>query len=189
MPPALPAPEISFGRAALCAGVNEKTLRGWLDRKQVTLSAEAGRTGRGWRRFTATDVVRIAIMKRIVDYGFGVEAADAVLCAHFDDAAFTARALAGQFDESTVLQQSLMMALLILCRDGRVALVRGALPHEPVFIIRAGEDPEPVAQEPWRAAKGSEWFLSDSHTITDFCLIRMGAIAEDVGTRLRSTAE
>lgn len=187
MAPALPAPEISFGRAALCAGISEKALRGWLDRKLVTLSAESQRAGRGWRRFTVTDVVRIAVMKRIVDFGFGIEVADEMLRRHFDGVAFTARYLADQLPEARTLENQLLLEMLIILRDGRSASVRGALPHEAVYRLRSGKDPELVSA-PWEARPGSEWFLSESASLTDFIVIRMGRIAIEVIKRLEDGA-
>lgn len=183
MHPAIGAPDISFGKAALSAGVPEKVLRNWLDRRQITLDAETAHTSGRWRRFSVTDVVRISLMKRIVDYGFGVSEADAILCEHFDGPAFTARALAEQLPEAGVLRTQLAFLMLILCRDGRVALIRGALPHEQSFLLQSGREPQPI-DVPWEAKKGSEWFLNPDAPVADFIVIRMGVVADETIKRL-----
>lgn len=188
MAPALTGSEISFGRAALAAGVSERTLRGWLDRKQVTLTAETARPGKGWRRFTLGDVVRIGIMARIVNYGFGVEAADAIMCKHYDPAAFTARLNShlGPEAEWKILHNSLSMKILVVCFDGRSAGLIGGLPHEKIAFIQGGTITEELAG-PWMPAPGSESFIDGSDTVEDFAIIRMGVIAKAVARRLLDT--
>ncbi|WP_370455004.1 MerR family transcriptional regulator [Roseicella aquatilis] len=64
---------ITFRFAAAAAGLPLVVLRKWIDRGQVTLEADAARPGgRGRRRFTPFDVVRLAVMARHFDAGAAV---------------------------------------------------------------------------------------------------------------------
>jgi hypothetical protein len=63
--------QYAFGDAVLAAGVSPAALRNWLDRGQIPeLDAEAEeRAGARWRRFSLLDVLRLAMVRRVVDYG------------------------------------------------------------------------------------------------------------------------
>jgi hypothetical protein len=76
--------QITFSRAAVAAGLTEKTLRGWLDRGQVILEGDAEREEGAWRRFSILDVVRLAIIGRVVRYGFEVRTAYEIVASTVD---------------------------------------------------------------------------------------------------------
>lgn len=177
--------DITFSRAVQAARMEGNKLRNWLDRDQVTLEAHAERHGRSWRRFTLLDVVRLAIMWRIVEYGFTVEAADEVMVRHFDSGASTLRSVVSGMPNLPPLGAMLVefgTHTLILCRDGRSAVTAG-LPHQTLAIIASdgvqGQRPggSPVSRR-------SAWIAKEFDTLTDFAVIRIGAIARDVCERL-----
>lgn len=64
-----------FAVVAMAVGAPPKTIRNWLDRGQVVLHADEDREGLKWRRFSVWDVLRLAIVKRLVDFGLPVEVA------------------------------------------------------------------------------------------------------------------
>lgn len=64
--------------AADASGVPSKVIRNWIDRKQVQwvlLDANKNREDGGWRQFSAWDIVRVALAKRLVDFGVPVATA------------------------------------------------------------------------------------------------------------------
>lgn len=75
LPSHIVRPQITFGFAAKAAGISEATLRNWLDRGQVWLEGDDEREEGAWRRFALVDVVRLAIVGRLVGYGLTVEQA------------------------------------------------------------------------------------------------------------------
>lgn len=59
---------LTFAQAVAATGVTPRTLRGWLDRAQVALDHDRERAGAGWRRFSTTDCVRLALVGTLVGY-------------------------------------------------------------------------------------------------------------------------
>lgn len=181
---AIHRPEVLFRDAATAASCPPSTLRNWLDRGQVTLAADVGRDG-GWRRFTPLDVVRLALIKTLVDFGFTVRAADAALVAHYDRRAENAAAIAEwvpDIGDAGALHQ-MNGWHLVATPDGRIASLMGALPHEKMFFIQGGETTE-LPNPGWRAEPGSEWFLED--TPPAFLTIRVESLAKTVLARLKA---
>lgn len=65
--------KIRFSEAAFASGNTPKALRNWLQRGQVTLySSDDG----GWRNFTLSDVLKLSLVRAMVDFGLKVEDAD-----------------------------------------------------------------------------------------------------------------
>ena len=64
-----------FKTAVMIAEVPPKAARNWLDRKQITAEGELGRGEKIWRRFSAFDILRLAITKKLVDFCVPVELA------------------------------------------------------------------------------------------------------------------
>lgn len=58
----------TYGETAVAIDRPEKTLRGWLDRKQVVVNADQ-RRGTNWRRFTPRDILVLAVMARLTRFG------------------------------------------------------------------------------------------------------------------------
>lgn len=73
------APQFSFTEAALAAGVTPKTLRNWMDRKQICLDADQEREGDAWRRFSILDVIRVAFVSKLVGYCVSVRTASELI--------------------------------------------------------------------------------------------------------------
>ena len=75
----IPAPEaVTAPVAALAAGVSVDCLRAWLRNDAVTLLVP--RAGRGaWLRVAPVDVVRLAVLGRLVQFGFTVAEAAAIV--------------------------------------------------------------------------------------------------------------
>jgi DNA-binding transcriptional MerR regulator len=63
---------LRFSTVAYAIDTTPKSLRKWLQSGKVTLDSD---TGTGWRAFTLYDVAILAIMRRLVDFGVGVEEA------------------------------------------------------------------------------------------------------------------
>jgi hypothetical protein len=74
---------------------------------------------------------------------------------------------------------------LILCRDGRSAVMAG-LPHETVSIVDSGG--VRGRSQGGGPHRGSEWIADEFDKLHDFVVIRMGAIAKDVCVRLEIAA-
>ncbi|HEY8947384.1 MAG TPA: MerR family transcriptional regulator [Rhizomicrobium sp.] len=73
------APLFKFGQAAHVAGVSEKMLRNWLDRRQVSIEDSQFDHQHGkWRQFSFVDVFTLTLIGRLVRYGITVEDADRV---------------------------------------------------------------------------------------------------------------
>lgn len=182
-PPALFQPSVTFRDAAHAAGVSTKTLRNWLDRGQITLQKDEERPEGGWRRFTPFDVARVAIMGRIVDYGFSVSAADALMAKYFDCSApglHATQQMIPDIASGSALSMVFGAKVLILCRDGRSALLQG-LPGDTVSMVSSkGVIGEFAGGEPYI---GSEWFAAEASSLQDFTVIRIGAIAKEACAR------
>lgn len=179
---AIHRPEVLFRDAASAASCPPSTLRNWLDRGQVTLAADVGR-GRGWRRFTPLDVVRLALIKTLVDFGFTVRAADAALVDHYDRHAVRAAIiaeLAPELGDAGALH-SMNGWHFAATADGRLASLFGALPHEEAAHIQGGKIKK-LPHPGWRAEPGSEWFIED--TPPAFLTIRVEKLARAVLARL-----
>lgn len=65
--------KLRFSDVAYAAGTTPKSLRNWLQRKQVRLATFEDSTG--WREFNLTDVAILALIRQMVDFGVNVEEA------------------------------------------------------------------------------------------------------------------
>ena len=86
-------PRIPAGAAALAAGISVKVLQGWTDpgrapHDRVALLGDPEREPQKWRRFSPIDVVRLAVIGRLLRYGFTVAEANKILADTLDVALF-----------------------------------------------------------------------------------------------------
>jgi DNA-binding transcriptional MerR regulator len=126
--------QVTFSHAARAAGVTDRTLRNWLDRGQVILEGDDGRVGATWRRFSILDVVRLAIIGRLVDYGVPVAEAYEIVADTIDPG------LRGLMDRPTTPRD-----LPELLRNMTVAVSREGGTTRKVSFGYQREDPASVA--------------------------------------------
>ena len=62
-------PRFSFGEITSKLNISEMTVRNWLTRGQLNLSADEGRADGKWRKFSTRDVVVIAVADRLSRFG------------------------------------------------------------------------------------------------------------------------
>ena len=65
--------KIRFAHAVFALDVTPKTLRNWLQREQVTLFEDQPE---GWKTYSHLDIAKLALVRRMVDFGLGVEDAN-----------------------------------------------------------------------------------------------------------------
>ena len=70
----MPEGKLRFSDVAHAIGTTPKSLRNWLSRDQVSLSSQKPATG--WREFEYDDIPKLALVRRIVDFGIEVPKAD-----------------------------------------------------------------------------------------------------------------
>lgn len=75
-------PKLRFGDVVYAIDTTPKVLRNWLQRDQVTLFTED--TG-GWRNFSYADIAVLAVVRKLVDFGCGVETASHLAVRAFED--------------------------------------------------------------------------------------------------------
>jgi DNA-binding transcriptional MerR regulator len=68
----LASPTVTARTTADAAGMTLRSLRNIVDRESFPLMCSSGRAGRSWRRFSAADVVRLAVLRRLMDHGLNV---------------------------------------------------------------------------------------------------------------------
>ena len=78
------APSISLKCAADAAGLSPRWLRDLLAADGFTMLGHAGRKAGGWHRCAAVDVVRLRLLRRMMDHGFTPAEAATVLAGHID---------------------------------------------------------------------------------------------------------
>lgn len=77
-------PTITFASAVRAAGLTNRQLRGWVDKKQVHLHGDSERTDGQWRRFSPVDVARLALIGEIVKHGVGIADAQRIVAGAVD---------------------------------------------------------------------------------------------------------
>lgn len=115
MPNPITTERYSFSAAALASGASPKAIRNWLDKGQVLLQANESREPGRWRRFSVWDVLRLAIVKRLVDFCLPVE-----LASQWAGGVLTPmnRALTFKNTPPAALAAGLANTILVVWRDG-----------------------------------------------------------------------
>lgn len=99
-------PGCPFGLTARLAKINELRFRTWLDDSLIHLDADKQRGGPSkHRRFSELDVIRIAIVSRLVPYGFTVKEASDLVERIFKDIKADDPKLAPFIDHSEYLRK------------------------------------------------------------------------------------
>lgn len=71
--------KIRFSDAAIAVGVNQKTLRNWLQRNKINLISD--HSGPSWTEFTYGDICVLALMREMVRWGVQVNEANEIALA------------------------------------------------------------------------------------------------------------
>ncbi|MFG1204404.1 MerR family transcriptional regulator [Xanthobacter aminoxidans] len=109
-------PTITFATAVRAAGLTNRQLRGWVDKKQVHLHGDSERTDGQWRRFSPVDVARLALIGEIVKHGVGVVDAQRIV-ANTVDPAFLRLASFKSAPIETIAQSCRDMVLIVIVSD------------------------------------------------------------------------
>ena len=153
--------QVTFGNAARAAGLPEKTLRNWLDRGQVLLEGDDEREGGNWRRFSVLDVIRLAIIGRLVAYGLTVTMAYELVADTVDN---QTRALIAYRNTPPRALAAILSGITLAVHKG---------PADEVHVIVGHTADRPA----------------DTSDLQDFLFIRAGLIATAVLDRLAGDAE
>jgi hypothetical protein len=79
----LKAKAVTLPVAAYAAGVTPRTFRGWLEGTALVLLVPRTASG-AWLRVAPVDLVRLAVLGRLVQFGFRIAEAGAIVREHID---------------------------------------------------------------------------------------------------------
>lgn len=71
--PLLTDKTVTFSEAVFASDVTPRTLRNWVDEGRFAPEGDDTRHSGKWRRFSARDVIKIALAHRIVQFGFKID--------------------------------------------------------------------------------------------------------------------
>jgi DNA-binding transcriptional MerR regulator len=90
-----PVPGLTLPAVAYCARIAPDVLRHWFDRKQVTTIVPPQHAPRAYRRFQPADVVRLAVIGRLVAFGFTLAEAHEIVVQYVDSALWAVVSICG----------------------------------------------------------------------------------------------
>ncbi len=115
---AIASPTVTASLAASAAGFSWHTFRALMGREAFRLLGHPDRGAGQWRRFAPVDVVRLAVLRRLLAHGFALAEADGVLARSVDRLVF-GMAKCGLDIPAGMLRGRLAGADLLVCRFGR----------------------------------------------------------------------
>jgi hypothetical protein len=124
---------IPLAQAAGAADLVAKTIRNWLDRGQFTPAHEDEREAGSWRKFSFFDVMRMAVMGRLVSHGFAISEAET-------KADEIVPQLIGRYKRVPV------GALAAAMKGKTLAIARARGSETPVVMVIAGQNPASHAE-------------------------------------------
>jgi hypothetical protein len=129
-----PVPGLTLPATAYCVRVAPDVLRHWRDRRQVTTIVPPQPHSGAWRRFQPADMVRLAVIARLVSFGFTIAEAHGIVVKYVDPSFSSVIAICGDCPWF-LLRDRLYDFELVVSRErgGEIAVVPRGRRYEDQF--------------------------------------------------------